>query len=55
MLKTSRYFLSAGERHQVEQTLVENGFHFDRDLLELDDEQIVLIYQKIQVEQLMFG
>ena len=55
MLKTSRYFLSAGERHQVEQTLVENGFHVERDLIDLDDEQIVLIYQKIQVEQLLFG
>ncbi|WP_169865179.1 hypothetical protein [Sutcliffiella halmapala] len=52
MLVAKRYFLSDLERENVEQMLMDNG-HQCQDILHLDDEEIIHIYQKIMVDQLI--
>lgn len=52
MLVANRYFLTNMERESVEQTLMDNG-HLRQNLLSLDDEEIIHIYQKIMVNELI--
>ena len=53
MLVSRKYFLTDYERESVEQTLVDYGFYLEDDLLPLDDDQIILLYQKVQMDQLI--
>ncbi|WP_223702612.1 hypothetical protein [Sutcliffiella deserti] len=52
MLLAKRYFLTEIERESVEQTLMDEGHH-RKNILNLDDEEIIHIYQKIMVDQLI--
>lgn len=52
MLVAKRYFLTDLERESVELTLMDKG-HLRQNLLSLDDEEIIHIYQKIMVDQLI--
>ncbi|MED4018359.1 hypothetical protein ACWE42_21030 [Sutcliffiella cohnii] len=53
MIISRKYFLTDYERESVEQTLVDYGFHLEEDLLPLDDDQIIHLYQKVQMDQLI--
>jgi hypothetical protein len=52
MLVSKRYFLTDMERESVEQTLTNKG-HLREEVLGMDDEEIIHIYQKYMVQELI--
>ncbi|CAG9622929.1 hypothetical protein [Sutcliffiella rhizosphaerae] len=52
MLVSKRYFLTEMERESVEQTLKEKG-HLREEVLIMDDDEIIHIYQKYMVNELI--
>ncbi|QFT87846.1 hypothetical protein FIU87_04190 [Bacillus sp. THAF10] len=52
MLVSKRYFLTDMERESVEQTLTNKG-HLSEEVLSMDDEEIIHVYQKYMVQELI--